>query len=72
MLCRHRHSTDNAIGLFHTTGPKLPKLARKYRPLVQPLRELVLRLDTPLDHDVKHMIAGKLNSAEDRLAAICG
>jgi (p)ppGpp synthase/HD superfamily hydrolase len=64
--------TDNAIGLFHTTGPKLPKLAGKYRPLVAPLRELVLRLDTPLDSDVKDMIASKLDSAEDRLAAICG
>ena len=35
--------TDNAVGLFYTTGPKLPKLARKYRPLLSPLRELVLR-----------------------------
>ena len=24
--------TDNAVGLIHTTGPKLSKLARKYRP----------------------------------------
>jgi (p)ppGpp synthase/HD superfamily hydrolase len=38
--------TDNAVGLFYTTGPKLPKLARKYRPLVPPLREFVLRPDT--------------------------
>jgi len=64
--------TDNAIGLFHTTGPKLPRLAAKYRPLVLPLRELVLRPDTPLDRDVKEMIAGKLDNAQDRLAAICG
>jgi hypothetical protein len=72
VLCRCRHSTDNAIGLFHTTGPKLPRLAAKYRPLIPPLRELILRPDTPLDRDVKEMIAGKLDSAQDRLAAICG
>ena len=34
--------TDNAVGLFYTTGPKLPKLARKYRPLVPQMRELIL------------------------------
>ena len=64
--------TDNAVGLFYTTGPKLPKLAAKYRPLLPPLRELVLRPDTPLDADVKDMIARQLGSAEGRLAAICG
>jgi hypothetical protein len=58
------------VGLFHTTGPKLPKLARKYRPLVPVLRELILRPDTPLDPEVKEMIAGQLDNAEDRLAAI--
>jgi hypothetical protein len=30
--------TDNAVGLFHTSGPKLPELAGKYRPLVGPAR----------------------------------
>src|SRR5262249_19160038 len=64
--------TDNAVGLFYTTGPKLPKLARKYRPLVSPLREFVLHPDTPLDSDVKDMIAKQLGNAEDRFAAICG
>jgi hypothetical protein len=39
---------------------------------VPPLRELILRPDTPLDSDVKDMIARQLSSAEDRLAAICG
>ena len=64
--------TDNAVGLFYTTGPKLPELAGKYRPLAAPLRELVLRPDTPLGSDVKDMIATQLASAEDRLAAIGG
>jgi (p)ppGpp synthase/HD superfamily hydrolase len=64
--------TDNAVGLFYTTGPKLPELARKYQPLVSPLRELVLRPDTPLDPDVKRTIATQLSSAEDRFTAICG
>jgi hypothetical protein len=63
--------TDNAVGLFHTTGPKLSKLARKYHPLVPVLRELILRPDTPLDSGVKQMITGQLDNAEDRFAAIC-
>jgi hypothetical protein len=62
--------TDNAVGLFHTTGPKLQKLANKYRPLVPVLRELVLRPDTPLDQDVKNMIVRQFNDAEDRFAVI--
>lgn len=62
--------TDNAVGLFHTTGPKLSKLASKYRPLAPVLRELILRPDTPLDQDVKDRIAGQLDSAQDRFAAI--
>lgn len=64
--------TDNAVGLFHTTGPKLLRLARKYHPLAPVLRELVLRPDTPLGHDVKLMIARQLDDAADRLAVICG
>jgi hypothetical protein len=63
--------TDNAVGLIHTTGPKLSKLARKYRPLLPVLRELILRPDTPLDSDVRQMIASQLDNAEDRFAAIC-
>lgn len=64
--------TDNAVGLFHTTGPKVVKLAGKYRPLVSVLREFVLRPDTPLDQDVKFMIAGQIGKAAGRFAAICG
>jgi len=37
------------VVLFHTTGPKLHALARKYHPLAPVLREVVLRSDTPLD-----------------------
>lgn len=62
--------TDNAVGLIHTTGPKLEKLAGKYAPLVPVLRELILRPDTPLDTDVKEHIAGQLDSAAGRFAAI--
>jgi len=62
--------TDNAVGLMHTTGPKLAALASKYRPLVPVLRELILRPDTPLEPDIKRMIAGQLDDAEDRFAAI--
>ena len=62
--------TDNAVGIIHTTGPKLSKLARKYGPLVPALRELILRPDTPLDADVKDMIAAQLDAAQERFAAI--
>ncbi len=59
--------TDNAVGLFHTTGGSLTRRAAKYRPLVPVLRELVLRPDTPLAGDVKDMIAGQLDKAGVRL-----
>lgn len=62
--------TDNAVGIIHTTRPKLAKLAGKYGPLVPALRELVLRPDTPLDADVKDMVAAQLDAAQDRFTAI--
>jgi HD domain len=62
--------TDNAVGLIHTTGPKLEKLAGKYAPLVPVLKELIMRPGTPLDTDVKKRIAGQLDSAASRFAAI--
>jgi hypothetical protein len=64
--------TDNAVGLFRTTGASLPRRAGKYLPLVPVLREFVLRTDTPLAGDVKQMIAGQPGKAAGRLAAICG
>lgn len=43
-----------------------------HHPLVPPLREFVLRPDTPLAPNVKDMIARQLGNAEDRFAAIYG
>ncbi len=39
--------TDNGVGLIHTTGPKLEKLAGKYAPLVPIFKELIAQPDTP-------------------------
>jgi (p)ppGpp synthase/HD superfamily hydrolase len=61
---------DNAVGLFHTTGPKVTKLAAKYRPLVPVPRELILRPGTPLQTGAKDMIARQLGNAESRFASI--
>jgi hypothetical protein len=52
------------------TGPKLARLVRKDGPLVQALRELILRPDTPLEADVKDMIAGQIDAARGRFGAI--
>jgi hypothetical protein len=60
------------VGLIHTTGPRLVKLAGKYAPLVPVLRELILRSDTPLDPQVKELIARQLDAAAERFAVIAG
>ena len=62
--------TDNGVGLIHTTGPRLQRLAGKYAPLVPVLRELVARPDTPLEASVKEHILAQLDRAEDRFAAV--
>ncbi|GAA4606172.1 hypothetical protein GCM10023195_21950 [Actinoallomurus liliacearum] len=62
--------TDNGVGLVHTTGPKLRKLAMKYRPLVPELKELVNRPDTPLAAQVRLHIIGQLDRADQRFTAI--
>jgi HD domain len=62
--------TDNAVGLIHTTGPKLEKLAAKYSPLIPALRELIIRPDTPLDGEVKRRIVAQLDSAARGLASV--
>lgn len=62
--------TDNGVGLIHTTGPKLKKLADKYAPLVPVLAGLIIRPDTPLSDHAKRHILHQLNSAQARFAAI--
>ncbi|GAA3454456.1 HD domain-containing protein [Dactylosporangium matsuzakiense] len=62
--------TDNGVGVIHTTGPKVERLATKYRPMVPVLRELVGRPDTPLSRLVKQHIFRHLDLAEERFAAI--
>jgi HD domain len=62
--------TDNGVGLIHTTGPRLEKLAGKYAPLVPVLSELIARPDTPLSDDAKARILGQLASAQQRFTAI--
>jgi hypothetical protein len=64
--------TDNGVGLIHTTGPRLHRLADKYAPLVPVLRDLIARPDTPLDAAVKEHILGQLDRAADRFAALRG
>jgi hypothetical protein len=64
--------TDNGVGLIHTTGPRLYRLANKYAPLVPVLRDLIARPDTPLDAQVKEHILAQLDRAADRFAALQG
>ena len=62
--------TDNGVGLIHTKGPRLRKLAGKYAPLVPVLRELIALPDTPLDAAARQRILSQLDLAADRFAAI--
>ena len=62
--------TDNGVGLIHTTGPALDRLAGKYAPLVPVLREMIARPDTPLNDQAKARIIGQLDLAAERFAAI--
>jgi hypothetical protein len=64
--------TDNGVGLIHTTGPRLHRLADKYAPLVPVLRDLIARPDTPLDTRAKEHILAQLDRAADRFAALRG
>jgi hypothetical protein len=64
--------TDNGVGLIHTTGARLDRLAAKYEPVVPVLRDLVARPDTPLSEAAKARILGQLDRAAERLAIIRG
>jgi HD domain len=64
--------TDNGVGLIHTTGPRLHKLADKYAPLVPVLRELIARPDTPLSATAREHILAQIDRADERFAAIRG
>jgi HD domain len=64
--------TDNGVGLIHTTGPRLRRLADKYAPLVPILRDVIVRPDTPLDAAVKEHILAQLDRAAARFAAVRG
>jgi (p)ppGpp synthase/HD superfamily hydrolase len=62
--------TDNGVGVIHTTYDKAHSSARKYRPLVPKLRELVGRPDTPLSLEARQHILDQLDLAEERFAAL--
>jgi len=62
--------TDNGVGLIHTTGPRLDRLADKYAPLVPVLADLIARPDTPLSDEAKDRILGQLDRARQRFVAI--
>ena len=62
--------TDNGVGLIHTTGPALTRLAGKYAPLVPVFRDMISRPDTPLSGDARALILRQLDRAEQRFTAI--
>jgi HD domain len=62
--------TDNGVGLIHTTGPKVDRLAAKYAPLIPVLRDAVTRSDTPLSAEARQRILAQLDRAAERFAAL--
>jgi hypothetical protein len=62
--------TDNGVGLIHSTGPRIRRLAGKYAPLVPILRELIDLPDTPLSTPARQLILAQLDRAADRFAAV--
>ena len=62
--------TDNGVGLIHTTGPRLDRLADKYAPLVPVLVDLIGRPDTPLRDTAKERIRNQLDRARQRFSMI--
>jgi len=62
--------TDNAVGINWTTPSKAQRVAPKYHPLVDDLRLLLARPDTPLADDVKAVIDAQLTLGEQRLASL--
>lgn len=62
--------TDNGVGLIHSTGPTLARLAGKYAPLVPILADLVARPDTPLSAEVKQRVLDQLGEAARRFAVL--
>ncbi|MFR9750202.1 HD domain-containing protein [Nocardia sp. 004] len=62
--------TDNGVGILYATGPAMPKLAAKYRPLTAVYRDLVTRPDTPLANHVRQHILDQLDRADERFDAI--
>jgi len=64
--------TDNGVGLIHTTGPRLHRLAAKYAPLVPVLRDLIARPDTPLSAAAREHILAQLDRADERFAGVRG
>lgn len=62
--------TDNAVGIDYTAPGKARRVAPKYQPLVEELRELAARPDTPLADDVKQHIDEQLVLADLRLGRL--
>jgi hypothetical protein len=62
--------TDNGVGLIHTTGPRVERLAAKYAPLIPVLQDVVTRPDTPLSAEARQRILEQLNRAAQRFEAL--